>query len=527
MLSAENTLKRPLLLGWSPELKRLRLVHRLYQVFIRQVKRSTTFSKSIHRIQTKLRTLGPPVQIPTDLPALRSAMRRAKEALYDYYKTAQPKRQEFLATLASEKEMTHPAHSKIIRRILYTETNRWKFKRISQQLHGHEVFSSINSLDVFHDNQWITLSNPQAIETALLQRNRDHFAQAQGTPFTTSPLTDHYDFSATHALDDAVLQSALCSSDVNDITKSLLSLLQTRTLPTLHHTFTPEQLRAGYRHWDRTTTTSPSGRHLDHYHALLPTAPEDTATEPFWITHCNLLNAAIQSGTALERWKRIVTCMIPKEKDNCRINCLRIIHLIKVDYNLLLKESISCQLMTYLDRCDWLSWDQYGSRKRRSATDPTFNTTLFHDHLALTRQNAVKFNNDAQACYDWIIPSLANLILQRAGLDPLIARIHGMVLRDAKYYVKTALGISSNFYQHSEVAPVFGTGQGACHSPLVWAIISSLLFQLHTTSSHGANIISPTGSTKFSISGFVDDANNFTSGYMEPHTLLAAAQADA
>ena len=35
--------------------------------------------------------------------------------------------------------------------------------------------------------EWITLDCPQEIEQALLERNRKHFGQAQGTPFTVPP----------------------------------------------------------------------------------------------------------------------------------------------------------------------------------------------------------------------------------------------------------------------------------------------------------------------------------------------------
>ena len=85
-----------------------------------------------------------------------------------------------------------------------------------------------------------------------------------------------------------------------------------------------------------------------------------------------------------------------------------------------------------------------------SAVGPTFHIALFYNHNALTCQNVVEFNNNATVCYSCIDPNLANLILQRANLNFLNAQIHGHILSNTKYHIKTALGFSDGHYQHLE-----------------------------------------------------------------------------
>lgn len=115
-----------------------------------------------------------------------------------------------------------------------------------------------------------------------------------------------------------------------------------------------------------------------------------------------------------------------------------------------------------------------------------------------------------------------------------IARLHGTTLEQMKYYVSTALGISDDYYAHSEDNPVYGTGQGSCASPSIWLQICSVLFDCHNQRSFGATYTSPDGNIIFknSMTGFVDDTkgqtNDMSSSEALPlQQLIARMQADA
>jgi hypothetical protein len=43
---------------------------------------------------------------------------------------------------------------------------------------------------------WKTVETPAEIEFFIQMRNRQHFGQAQGTPFTTTPLSQRFDWAA-------------------------------------------------------------------------------------------------------------------------------------------------------------------------------------------------------------------------------------------------------------------------------------------------------------------------------------------
>eukprot|EP00957_Ditylum_brightwellii_P144557 11011632-Ditylum_brightwellii.AAC.1 len=53
----------------------------------------------------------------------------------------------------------------------------------------------------------------------------------------------------------------------------------------------------------------------------------------------------------------------------------------------------------------------------------------------------INFNNDAAACYDRIVPNIANLIGWKKGLHRNLTFVHTLTLAEAKFKLKTALGI--------------------------------------------------------------------------------------
>ena len=81
------------------------------------------------------------------------------------------------------------------------------------------------------------------------------------------------------------------------------------------------------KEWKETTSTSPSGRHLGHYH----TAILDTRVAQL---HTDLLNIPVTYGFAPERWLLSVTPLIEKDEGLPYLTRLRVIHLFEADYNL-------------------------------------------------------------------------------------------------------------------------------------------------------------------------------------------------
>jgi hypothetical protein len=85
------------------------------------------------------------------------------------------------------------------------------------------------------------------------------------------------------------------------------------------------------------------------------------------------------------------------------------------------------------------------------------------------------FDNDASACYDRIIPSLAAITARRAGMPRAAANTLTRVLLQMQYYVRTAYGVSTIPFSNL-IAWVLGVMQGSGHSGGLWALTSSIMF---------------------------------------------------
>lgn len=80
-----------------------------------------------------------------------------------------------------------------------------------------------------------------------------------------------------------------------------------------------------------------------------------------------------------------------------------------------------------------------------------------------------------------------------------VVLVNANTLLHAKYLLKTKLGVSENFYAHTSLTPVFGSGQGAGNSPGIWCAISSVLFETYEAKSNGAEFLSPHCKTKMKL----------------------------
>jgi hypothetical protein len=161
------------------------------------------------------------------------------------------------------------------------------------------------------------IQHPCELETTLLHRNRLHFAQAQGTPFTTPPLCNSLTFSGVSPLGASILNGDRLPPDIQPNVRAILTERK-QVRPTLSHTISFQAMIAGFTKWRESTTTSPSNKHLGIYKSLIryhqhtsqqqdkPTLEDDTlaptALLALQIQH-QPINLAIKHTHTLERWK--------------------------------------------------------------------------------------------------------------------------------------------------------------------------------------------------------------------------------
>ena len=431
---------------------------------------------------------------------------------------------------------------------------RRKIKQLFLKLKGFrkkDQNSGINSIRVPTNpntnpkecTNWTTVTEPSEINEYILRRNQTHFGQANSTPFNISPLKEQIPFSGIGETSDLILDGTYNDVNIEEITDLFIRHLKYRIEPPTDVPKMPIHTFVGkIRRWKESTSTSPSGVHLGHYHALIkphdiPQTEEETyATLETKRTslleiRTNMINYSLTHGYSFKRWKNIVNVMILKKPGDTRIHRLRVIHLYEADYNLILSTSWR-QAMHVAEDTGVINQGQFGGRPGRTAHDPVFIEEQIQEYSRLSRYTSIKFANDATACYDRILPSIASIASRSFGTPANVCYVMATTLLEARYKLKTSLGLSESYYKHCENFPIYGSGQGSGNSPVLWVFISSILFNCHNSKAHGATFQSINNKHKLHISmiGFVDDSTGYCNAKTpneDVSTLFSKMQHDA
>jgi len=249
---------------------------------------------------------------------------------------------------------------------------------------------------------------------------------------------------------------------------------------------TKEEFLERIKRWKETTTTSDF--HLGYSKALIAKhniPKEDPRHDQIeekqsklidW--QVRLINLALDNKYSYERWKTIVNFMILKEAGNYKIHRLRVIHLYEFDYNLVLSVKWRKLIQNSLHAGN-LNKGQFGGVPGGDATVPTFIEEMQYEICRASRQPLVHLDFDATSCYDRIIANLASLLSRCHGMHKNICFVHARTLKEAKYKLRTQLGVSKEHYKHSVLVPLYRTGQGIGNSPMIWCLISVTLFEAY------------------------------------------------
>ena len=141
--------------------------------------------------------------------------------------------------------------------------------------------SAVHLEDPKNAQEWITITDPAAIEHYLLLRNYQHFGQAYGTPFTLPPLSEDLNWSGTSTSSDEILTGTYHNPSIRcNLCQNLLKQCAASVaLDGVPAAITSQELQGKIKAWNERTTTSPSGRHLGRYKALYATAIYEHGTE--------------------------------------------------------------------------------------------------------------------------------------------------------------------------------------------------------------------------------------------------------
>ena len=546
--AAKRCTKKPRSIPFSRELADLRVQKNTLLKVISSIRLNRNFDAGLMHTTRH----GHSFLIPDTLQDCQTQLRAVQRRITEITKTAVFRRQnELKLALEEAKKSGDTKTSKAIKHRMAAERTKAMYDKLRKcrgttknGITRLDVPAEDNDQDYAACTEWITIDTPSEIETKLLQRNQRHFGQAQNTYPTIPPFSEWVDWGASSHTSELILEGSWAPPEIDELSQSMINHMKSRVnLDSVPGGLTKDEWIGKIKAWPESTTTSPSGFHLGHSKVLLaPTDLEPQSTEFEALEEkradlidwqVGLLNVALVNGYCYERWKHIVNVMILKEPGNLKIHRLRVIHLYEQDYNLVLATKWR-KMISNCSNQQVLNPSQFGGVPGKDAVIPTFIEEMQYEISRASKRPLVHMDYDATACYDRIVMNFGSLASRAFGQHRSITFINARNLAEAKYYLKTKLGVSERFYKHCQIFPIYGSGQGAGNSPAIWCVISCVLFDVYEEKAYGATFESPCRKfkTQLYMIGFVDDTSGNTNDFALPaqaplDTYISKATHDA
>ena len=487
---------------------------------------------------------------PSSLVSCSAQLRKTKALVRSIAKQSfeqrEQEREDRILELEQSSRSSDKTRASLLRKIRYAEKARqlaFKLKMVRKS----EVKVGMTRIEIpVHPDQdpktcteWRLVDIPSEVLNHLQQRNRKHFSQALGTPFTVPPLSTDFGFTGTGESAQQALSGQYIYPGENATTALRLlldHLKQTAEMENQasHPTISEDAFSGKLKVWRESTSTSPSGLHLGHYKSLIARhqysevdqndnenlqsskSELDMMQRELRTLHLRLMNYALARGYSYHRWQTVANSMIFKEAGNIKIHRTRVIHIYEADFNLCMGLKWRSAVFQS-EKMNELHQGQFGGRTRCTASDPVLIEEVQMDISRVTRKTLVQTNHDATSCYDRIIPNLAMVASQKFGVSPTATEACAATLEKAEYRIRTDLGLSPTGYHHSSDHPIFGTGQGSAFSPAIWLFLSCILYTCYEKLTKAAAYCCPDRSHQMEIGmiGFVDDNNDQTNNFLQ------------
>ena len=530
MLEAENQCRIHHRQPWSKEVNEVMTTANILRIQLSSLRTNIDCSKQIEQKQKLLlHRIVLPTEIETTSTALRVAQKNCRTLIKEQRtkKTSMEEEQES-AFVAMNPEMGAKRAAQIFKR---AKDTKQMMSELPSKMNCPGGISSIlvplpkEGIDL----EYFPITDGPTIEKLILRRNIRHFRQAETTPLATPEVMETIGWGANTSRSEELLEGKSDPSDITDDqwSRYLLASMK-RHSKEITITITASKMMGKYKRWKERTSTSPSGRHLGHFHALFrPLKAKDDEErdllegkrQDIVELHALMLQTAYDNEHVYKRWEYILTCMLGKDSGIPRIHRLRIIHLYECDLNLLFAMFFR-ELDQHCEDNYLMNKGIYGCRPNRRAIDPVFVDVTQTELSMVQRSILVRFNNDATACFDRILVHVLTLCLRSYGMPKKLTTILGKLLEAAKYAIKTGIGISKETYQHSKESPAFGSGQGSGASAQGWGKIASNAFDAHDKFGHGCTYEDPWKICVVILGmlGYVDD-NNITNNGKDGETV--------
>ena len=322
---------------WSKDLHEAHLSVVYLKIAIRAVNKQTDSTEQLRAFLENEKDYTPP-EITT-LPDALVSLKTAKSTLRAIQNNAKAFRETFLeeraAAAAAAQDITL---EQAINIIIQREGTKRAFKTLRTYMRPDE-FSPLTEIHIQRpDNTIEVVSEPSDMYSKIIERDRRHYNQAEGTPCTKQPIKEWLGDSGTTPICDSWLQGQAPPTVPHAAaeTQALLDNLRCATPPTpIDSRVTVDDYKEFFGKWDETTSTS-QDRHLGHWKTLISHTAQNKYPD-----ECNKviavlvsqMNVSLEHGYAWRTWKRIVCAKIPKRAGNMLLDKLRTIQLFEPDMN--------------------------------------------------------------------------------------------------------------------------------------------------------------------------------------------------
>jgi hypothetical protein len=523
--------------SWSPILKQSVQAYRYWQL---RLKQACGLPVSITALNNLFQTSGLSTH-PTQLSisTIQDNLRSSIAMLRSHQKHHKEFRKTFLEELSKAIALgslgidatdPHPTpllatcSAKALKSLIHREHMRSAYRRIGYLLNPPSSISGLHKVDIpdslvlqphYGDptdpktwrGPWISITSPCTIATIIRGINIKQYNQAHHTPFGSGSLATllvrQGDSQSAEALLAGQLSQASVLSTLLPETQRILTTLTT-SFPRLDQPpiISDADFIATYNRVHENTSSSPSGRHVGHYKAILK--------DPSLVSmHATMMSLPFLGGFAPPRWNKVTDIMLEKEPGNSRCHRLSIIALFESDFNQAKRVLIARPITHHLEDSSLLNEMQYGSRPGKQCTSAVLKKVLCHDIIHQSKSSAAFMENDAVVCYDRLVNNLVLLILCKLGISSSTAKSIASNWDNVIHLIKTAYGTSDITYGSSPLAPLFGPGQGSTDGPTLWQILYWAITKSIDPNLSVARFISVCQSIVTEIPGisFVDDSN--------------------
>jgi len=246
---------------WSPALHKAYLIHRYWKLKKSAKVTERDYEETYQRIRT---IVGEEALLQAPTETINVKIRQARNKLRAIRREATNKRKQFLNDLATAaKHSKNKNQQKLILGLKQAEENRRCFAMVRQILKPRT--GGLTHILTRNDtnDQWETINDRATMEMLLIQCSQTHFKQADGTPYTTEPLSRLLRPDGLTQFGQQIYDREPIDPEIplNAGTRLLLEH-QYNKIPKLRsteHALEFEPLMKGFKKWPERTATSPSG----------------------------------------------------------------------------------------------------------------------------------------------------------------------------------------------------------------------------------------------------------------------------